>query len=365
LVHPIFKLMLSGLALGALPVSAAQASSGGLEAPEKPVVSGVTCATGEAWRCSPGMELVITGRHLEAAQRVVFLGRRGRRDDRVATKLVHAGDRLLTVTVPPGARTGPVRAATPKVGTGVSRRAVRVVRRGHTVAPAPPARDLAPGEPLVAGSASRMRLDYDASATRAAEAVNVETGAVARRWELPAGAGTVRWDGTDGTTVVPAGRYALRIAASGASAAASTPAIEVRDALFPIRGKHDLGQSETNNFGGGRGHQGQDMFAACGTPLAAVRPGTVQFVGTQERAGNYAVLQDATGQSYVYMHMRDPSPLVKGQRIVAGQAVGLVGDTGRASGCHLHFELWTSPGWYEGGQAIDGLPELRRWDLWG
>jgi murein DD-endopeptidase MepM/ murein hydrolase activator NlpD len=39
-----------------------------------------------------------------------------------------------------------------------------------------------------------------------------------------------------------------------------------------------------------------------------------------------------------------------------------VGETGRASGCHLHFELWTAPGWYKGGRAVDPLPTLRRWD---
>jgi murein DD-endopeptidase MepM/ murein hydrolase activator NlpD len=35
---------------------------------------------------------------------------------------------------------------------------------------------------------------------------------------------------------------------------------------------------------------------------------------------------------------------------------------GRASGCHLHFEMWTAPGWYQGGDVFDPLPELTRWD---
>jgi murein DD-endopeptidase MepM/ murein hydrolase activator NlpD len=39
-----------------------------------------------------------------------------------------------------------------------------------------------------------------------------------------------------------------------------------------------------------------------------------------------------------------------------------VGDTGNASGCHLHFELWSAPGWYAGGEPFDPLPRLQRWD---
>lgn len=106
------------------------------------------------------------------------------------------------------------------------------------------------------------------------------------------------------------------------------------------------------------------MFAACGTPLAAVTSGEVVYAGYQAAAGNYVVLKRADGESYTYMHMRDPALVQTGDRVDTGQRVGLVGETGRATGCHLHFELWTAPGWYSGGKAIDPLPALRRWDRW-
>ena len=40
---------------------------------------------------------------------------------------------------------------------------------------------------------------------------------------------------------------------------------------------------------------------------------------------------------------------------------GFVGATGRASGCHLHFEAWTAPGWQSGGRPINPLAMLRSW----
>ncbi len=181
-------------------------------------------------------------------------------------------------------------------------------------------------------------------------------------------AGTTRWNGFLGKTAASTGAYAFRVSAGAANAVRPEPGqpsqLMVYDHMFPIRGSHDLGQSATNNFGGPRNHQGQDMFAACGTPLAAVTAGEVTYAGYQAAAGNYVVLKRADGESYAYMHMRDPALVKTGDQVHTGRRLGFVGETGRATGCHLHFELWTAPGWYSGGRAIDPLPALRRWDQW-
>jgi len=62
------------------------------------------------------------------------------------------------------------------------------------------------------------------------------------------------------------------------------------------------------------------------------------------------------------MHMIRPSPLRVGQRVSTGQPIGAVGQTGSASGCHLHFEMWSAPGWYDGGRPFDPLSSLKSWD---
>lgn len=146
------------------------------------------------------------------------------------------------------------------------------------------------------------------------------------------------------------------------SAAAPTPfAAEPGAGVFPVGGAHEYGTG-TNRFGGGRGHKGQDVFATCGTPVVAAVSGKVTTAKWQDAAGNFAVITADDGTSQAYMHMRRPALVKQGARVVAGQQVGEVGETGRATGCHLHFEFWTAPGWYKGGEPVDPLPFLRRLD---
>ncbi|MBA3328880.1 MAG: M23 family metallopeptidase [Solirubrobacterales bacterium] len=152
----------------------------------------------------------------------------------------------------------------------------------------------------------------------------------------------------------------LRVIEAPAPAAQPAPVVPAGEGVFPVRARHDFG-TRTNRFGGGRGHQGQDVFAPCGTPLVAALSGVVTWAKFQARAGNYAVIAADDGTSQAYMHMLKPATVERGARVAAGQQIGQVGETGRATGCHLHFELWTAPGWYTGGKPVDPLPALQAW----
>jgi murein DD-endopeptidase MepM/ murein hydrolase activator NlpD len=173
-------------------------------------------------------------------------------------------------------------------------------------------------------------------------------------------------------TAVPAAAVSGPLKVLGGVGAARSPRItldEVQSApatatgfVFPIRGKHKIGTTETQRFGGPRGHQGQDIFAACGKPIVAALDGSVMKADYQSAAGNYLVIDGSDGRSYVYMHMLEPAVLEVGDAVGAGDRLGAVGETGRASGCHLHFELWTAPGYYKGGEPIDPYDELREWE---
>lgn len=187
----------------------------------------------------------------------------------------------------------------------------------------------------------------------------------------------IRWDGTT-SEGRPArnGRYSFRIQPQGgtevsARATTSSESLNLGFALygyaFPILGSHEFGGS-AGRFGAGRSghtHQGQDTMADCGTPLVAARGGTVQYAGYQYAAGNYVVIDGkGTTLDFMYAHLAEPSPLKTGDQVRTGQPIGIVGDTGDASGCHLHFEIWEAPGWYEGGSPIDPLPYLEKWDAY-
>ena len=155
------------------------------------------------------------------------------------------------------------------------------------------------------------------------------------------------------------------VPASPAPTPASAPAQPVAGGVFPVRGPYSFGGAGSRfaSDRGGRLHRGQDVLAAEGTPLVAPRAGVVHVRAYQGGgAGHYLVVRGVDGRHYVFMHMRDASPLVPGAAVAAGAPIGHVGNTGSSSGPHLHFEIWVN-GWYvsEASQPIDPLPELMAW----
>jgi murein DD-endopeptidase MepM/ murein hydrolase activator NlpD len=135
--------------------------------------------------------------------------------------------------------------------------------------------------------------------------------------------------------------------------------------VFPVPGPHNFGGAQAR-FGAprsGHSHQGQDIFAACGERLLSAQAGTVKVNAYQAGgAGYYLVVDGTDGYDYVYMHLKKRSWATPGTFVWPGSQVSRVGQSGNASGCHLHFELWTAPGWYAGGSPIDPYDLLLQWD---
>lgn len=148
-------------------------------------------------------------------------------------------------------------------------------------------------------------------------------------------------------------------AASGGITIGSSDSARNLPGVFPVRAPVSWG----DGLGAGRGHQGQDLMAACNRPIVASKTGRVRVVAYQASgAGNYAVVRGTDSKfDYVYMHMVKKPAVKVGQRVRAGQVIGYVGSTGRSSACHLHFEMWTRPGWYRGGSVSNPTPYLRNW----
>lgn len=135
--------------------------------------------------------------------------------------------------------------------------------------------------------------------------------------------------------------------------------------VFPVAGRFDFGAADAR-FGAGRPghlHEGQDITAASGTPVVAPYAGVISRTSYQAGgAGEYVVLDAADGRDYFFAHcIRRSTAVAEGAAVSAGQQLCQVGNSGTASGPHLHFEIWNA-GWrIAGGHPIDPLPELRAW----
>jgi murein DD-endopeptidase MepM/ murein hydrolase activator NlpD len=89
-----------------------------------------------------------------------------------------------------------------------------------------------------------------------------------------------------------------------------------------------------------RAHKGTDYAAPIGTKVKATADGIVTFVGKQGGYGNVVTLSHQNRYSTVYGHLsRFASGLHRGQRVSQGEIIAYVGQTGMATGPHLHYEF--------------------------
>jgi murein DD-endopeptidase MepM/ murein hydrolase activator NlpD len=89
-----------------------------------------------------------------------------------------------------------------------------------------------------------------------------------------------------------------------------------------------------------RAHRGVDYAAPVGTPVRATGNGVVAFAGRQAGYGNVIVLRHGGAYSTLYAHLSRFAPKLRvGTRVDQGEVVGFVGQTGWATGPHLHYEF--------------------------
>lgn len=152
------------------------------------------------------------------------------------------------------------------------------------------------------------------------------------------------------------GEWLLRVQPELLAGGRHTVTVEVEPSLaFPVAGvdARAIGGVFGDPRGGGRRrHEGVDIFAPRGTRALAAADAWVARVGTNELGGNVVFLSTTSGLGLYYAHL-DRQLVHTGERVAAGEPVGLVGDTGNARGgpTHLHFGI------YDGG-ALDPFPFL-------
>lgn len=102
----------------------------------------------------------------------------------------------------------------------------------------------------------------------------------------------------------------------------------------------------------GRMHEGVDMAGPVGTPVYATADGVVTFAGWQNGYGRIVIVRHAYGVETRYPHLNAIRAEV-GQRVEVGEQVGDMGNSGRSTGPHLHYEVRVD------GEAVDPMTFIR------
>jgi murein DD-endopeptidase MepM/ murein hydrolase activator NlpD len=365
----------AGLTIGAGAATAdgtGGSGDGGVGVPDPPKVKDVRCVEtcGGLRVATVGSRVEVIGRRLRDVVEVRFRAEAGGRIG-VAPRRVSSG--FVRARVPEGATSGEPKVVDDYGGRGVAPVRLRLVDPDaipDELAFRAASASVSPETAYFAGKV-RPALTYafEGSETNVRiEVVRRDSHRVVRSWvdqeSEPFVDNRVAWNGRrqDGR-VARNGKYAFRIgpAKGGASERVAGSGFAYYDHIFPVRARHDY----WDGFGAGRGHQGQDVGAACGEKIVAARGGRVTWKRYHSAAGYYVVIDGRRdSHDYMYAHLRKPAIVGEGERVRTGERIGRVGATGNATGCHLHFEYWSSH-WWAGGRPLPSVTRvLRKWDGW-
>jgi murein DD-endopeptidase MepM/ murein hydrolase activator NlpD len=356
----------------------ASASGGGIVAGDPPELTDAVCVStcGGMHKATVDSTIQLTGNHLGAVRKVLF---RSEDDGRLSVKPSSVRDRHVNARIPEGAVTGRPKVVDAYDNKATAPTSIRVVDPDQipdTGAFKLKELTAKPHKAYFYGE-KKPKVRYLFTNT---EATDIRIDVIDRRTDEVVDSITksgqepnvehrARWNGrVEGSKrSVEKGKYKFSVgpASGGKLESSDTADFKYYPFKFPVRGPHDYWDG-VGAPRAGHTHQGQDVGAACGTPLQAARGGRVQYNATQSAAGNYVVIDGkGTRHDYVYMHLKKRSRAKEGEKVKTGERIGAVGDTGDASGCHLHFEEWSGPGWYQGGNFMDAVTRhLKKWDSW-
>lgn len=136
--------------------------------------------------------------------------------------------------------------------------------------------------------------------------------------------------------------------AAPANATMTYDPLELVETMAPIDGRQtDVYGWRTHPITGEDNfHHGLDLAAPEGTPILAFADGYVDFVGEGDSYGKYVQLRHSDHVTTLYAHCSDLL-LPKGTQVKMGDPIALVGDTGMATGPHLHFEVKVDGVWHD------------------
>jgi murein DD-endopeptidase MepM/ murein hydrolase activator NlpD len=110
----------------------------------------------------------------------------------------------------------------------------------------------------------------------------------------------------------------------------------------PVRGfaiNSRFGMRRLGGEPGARMHKGVDIAAPRGTTVYSAAEGEIVRIGHQPSGyGNFIEMRHPNGMTTMYAHL-SRIDVASGDRVLAGERIGLVGSTGYSTGPHLHFEV--------------------------